>query len=365
MREYEPIHIRPLTLRGVFGITWKVLRRRTGALLGYNALYILVVLLIVGLCALPTLLPLVQHANELPPKMEAFRVLGGSLMTVLLTLLGSLVLMLLVTPITAGTLYGEMSARIYGSASSVGQMLKRSKYSLKRFFTTSLCYALAAFAILFVLNIITSVMVTFGAVFAALGSIPSLAAGSGLEAGLLVPFILIMLLVAVLEVACISFLAFVYPIVVNEPAKNFAAIKRSFQLVWKRFGRVFGCQLIVTGIVLLVFLLLIVGIVLAVFARSMVAIVVLGTLVVLLYLGLLLFIGPYQYALTTVLYFDTRTRLEGTAWLGEPEPQPAQPEEAAQAQPKESAQQEESVQPEEPQRELSAPQPPEQEPPQV
>ena len=36
MHEYEPIRIRPLTLRGVFGITGKVFGRRLGALIGYN-----------------------------------------------------------------------------------------------------------------------------------------------------------------------------------------------------------------------------------------------------------------------------------------------------------------------------------------
>ena len=243
MHEYEPIRIRPLTLRGVFGITGKVFGRRLGALIGYNCLYLVVLLLIVGIAMLPMLQPLFSLPDYQTSNAEALRIVGGSLMTVMLALLGSLLLSLLIQPIYCGTLYGELSARIYGSASSVGLMLRRSKFSLKRFFTTTLCYLLAAFAIAFVLNIFVSIFTAFATLFATLGSIPSLVGGGVFHAGagLIVPLVLVFLLVFVAELAGTSFLLFVYPVAVNEPIRNFAAVKRSFQLVWKRFGRVKEC----------------------------------------------------------------------------------------------------------------------------
>jgi membrane protein len=330
MREYEPIRIRPLTLRGVFGITWKVFGRRLGALVGYGFLYLLIVLLVVGVSVLPTLLPLLSQPDFHPSEAEVLRIVSGSLMTVMLTLLGSLLLALLVAPVYSGTLYGEMSARIYGSASSVGLMLKRSKYSLKRFFTTTLCYMLAAFAIAFVVNILSSVLVTFVTLFTALGALPSLLSSGAFHAGagMIVPVVLGVLLLLVIELAGMSFLLFVYPIAVNEPVKNFAAVKRSFQLVWKRFGRVLGCELIVLGVAFLAALLIILCFALALSLASAAA-AVLGVLATLGYAAFVLFLGPYEAALATVLYFDSRVRLEGTAWLGEPE----QPQESAQPDP--------------------------------
>lgn len=222
MHEYEPIRIRPLTLRGVFGITGKVFGRRLGALIGYNCLYLVVLLLIVGIAMLPMLQPLFSLPDYQTSNAEALRIVGGSLMTVMLALLGSLLLSLLIQPIYCGTLYGELSARIYGSASSVGLMLRRSKFSLKRFFTTTLCYLLAAFAIAFVLNIFVSIFTAFATLFATLRSIPSLLNGGVFHAGagLIVPLVLVFLLVFVAELAGTSFLLFVYPVAVNEPHKE-------------------------------------------------------------------------------------------------------------------------------------------------
>ena len=93
--------------------------------------------------------------------------------------------------------------------------------------------------------------------------------------------------------------------------------------MWKRFGRVFGCLLILSGIAL-VFALIFAACMFFAITLSGVAGIVLICLAVLLYLVMLLFLSPYEAALVTVLYFDTRTRMEGTAWLGEPQqPEPA------------------------------------------
>ncbi len=334
MREYEPIRIRPLTLRGVFGITWKVFSRRFGALLGYHALYLLVAFLIIGIALLPILQPLLSLDAAAWNSIEssgadAFRIVGGLLVALLLLMLSSLLLSLLIMPIYSGTMYGEMSARIYGSASSVGLMLRRSKFSLKRFFTTTLCNMLAALGISLVVRLVTSVFTSFITISAVFNAVPYLLE-EGAEgffhagAGLVIPFILLFIVMVAVQLAGSAFLLFVYPVAVNEPVKNFAAIKRSFTLVGKRYGRVFGCTLIVAGITLLPALLAVAGFALSV-ALGGTAGVVLGVLSALLYLAIIILLSPYEMALATVLYFDSRTRLEGTAWLGEPEAQPAQP----------------------------------------
>ena len=356
MREYEPIRIRPLTLRGVFGITWKVFSRRFGALLGYHALYLLVAFLIVGIALLPILQPLLSLDAAVWSSIEssganAFRVVGGLLMALLLLTLSFLLLSLLIMPIYSGTMFGEMSARIYGSASSVGLMLRRSKFSLKRFFTTALCNMLAALGVSLVVRLVTSVFTSFITISAVFNAVPYLLE-EGAEgffhagAGLVIPFILLFIVMVAVQLAGSAFLLFVYPVAVNEPVKNFAAIKRSFTLVGKRYGRVFGCTLIVAGITLLPTLLAVAGFALSV-ALGGAAGVVLGVLSALLYLAIIILLSPYEMALATVLYFDSRTRLEGTAWLGEPEDQPAQPETQEQPAPQEFPAPE-PAQPEEP-----------------
>ena len=76
-------------------------------------------------------------------------------------------------------------------------------------------------------------------------------------------------------------------------------------------------------------LLIVLCFVLALSLANAAAAAVLGVLAALGYAAFVLFLGPYEAALATVLYFDSRVRLEGTAWLGEPE----QPQESAQPDP--------------------------------
>jgi len=207
-----------------------------------------------------------------------------------------------------------MTARVYGRASSLGQMLRRSKYSLKRFFTTTLCNLLSAWGINFAVSLVTglltgvmTVFVLFGYVFAVVGESASLGVGA------VIAFVFIYLLVLAVTVVASSLLLFVFPVAVNEPLKNFAAVGRSIRLVWKRFGRVVGCMFIINGAVIVAALLF--GAVVAVSellpaAAAAVAI----SLVTVLYLGLIIFLALYQPAIATVLYFDARARLEGTSF---------------------------------------------------
>ena len=320
MREYEPIYIRPLTLRGVFGITWRVFSRRLGATALYQLLYFLVALLLMAPTAssfISAITALGDVANPTPQLMLTFT--SGLLGGIFLFALAWLVLVLLIIPIYNGTLYGEMSARIYGCASSVGLMVKRSKYSLKRFFSTMMCYTLCTLAITFVINLVVSISSGFLTVFSVMGALPSLMEGTfTLSAGFVIPLVVLMIIAPLATSAAYSFIAFVFPVAVNEPAKNFTAIKRSFSLVGKRFMRVFGCTLILVGatfaVMLLSFLFMMLGLLVATGPIPSAALMAIGAAI---YFVAVLLLAPYQAALYTVLYFDARTRQEGTAWLGE------------------------------------------------
>lgn len=104
-----------------------------------------------------------------------------------------------------------------------------------------------------------------------------------------------------------------FPAAVNEPVKNFAAVGRSIKLVWKRLGRVVGCMFILCGITLAVALLFGAAMTASEFLPTAAAVIVI-VLALVLYIGLIIFLSLYQPAMLTVLYFDARSRLEGTSF---------------------------------------------------
>lgn len=322
LKTYPPLTVRPLTLRGVFGITNKLLRRRTGALIGYYALYFLFALLLMAPGVLAMVfsgLALDQDPSAFSSSFsasgaEAFSLITGFLGSMFLLFLASLVLSLVFTPIASGTVYSEMTARIYGQASSLGQMLRRSKYALKRFFTTTLCNMVAAWGISFAVSLVTGLLVGVVMVFALFGSVFAIMEGNTpLGTGAIIALVCIYLLVLAVSVAASSLLSFVFPAAVNEPVKNFAAVGRSIKLVWKRLGRVVGCMFILCGITLAVALLFVAAMTASEFLPTAAAVIVI-VLALVLYIGLIIFLSLYQPAMLTVLYFDARSRLEGTSF---------------------------------------------------
>ncbi len=331
LKHYPPLMIRPLTLRGVFGITNKLLRRRTGTLLGYHALYVLFTLLLTApsvLVMVFSMLSLEKSTSDFSSSFsssasEVFSFIGGFFGSMFLIILASLAVSLLLTPIVSGTIYSEMTARVYGQASSLSQMLRRSKYSLKRFFTTTLCNMLSAWGISFAVSLVTGLLAGVVLVFAVIGSIAALAEGEvALGAGAIITFIFVYLLVLALAAAAGSLLSFVFPVAVNEPVRNFAAVGRSIKLVWKRLGRVVGCTFILCGIAFLIAFISAGAMAAADFLPPAAAAVVL-ILASLLYIALIMFLSLYQPALATVLYFDARARLEGTSFPPFVQAQPA------------------------------------------
>lgn len=323
---YEPIPIRPLTMRGVLGITWTIVKRGFFSAAAYAAAWTIIAILVLGLCALPAILG-VTSGNA--PQMAALAVLSVVLMFVF-----SLAMWLVINPILSGGLYTEMSMRLYGQSSSLSALFKRTGFTLRRFFTLNLCQSLGQAVAGIAASMISSVLYgivaaggMFGTVMSAMrsglferGMMGSLEETISLGAGFMAVMVITALVSAGIGLCASVPLALTYPVAVNEGKKNFDALGRGLDLGFRRFGRI----LCATLIAMLAFMLIEV-IICAIFgiaigacaaAGSTAAVIVLAvaTAVVMLLLGAGM--SAYTAALNTVLYHDAHAReLAGT---GEP-----------------------------------------------
>ncbi len=329
MRFEGPIRIRPLTVRGVFGISWKLIRRNFGGVFLYTLAMQLILLLVMLAAASPILGAVISGDTE------NWRFALGIVTAILLVLLVSAGSILLFQPIFTGTLYGEFSSRMYSHGASCGMLFKRGRHSLKRYFTTTLCLLVCMMAVGIVQSIVSGIasgvlgVVSFVSVLpATLGSAAwssPLDMFSGIGAGVIVFTVLTGVLSMAITLCGQCLVCFVYPVAANEGVFNFDAVGRSIKLVWKRFGRVLGCRALLTlvnmaaqtvlGALLALaivfsaapappdgFTLAALILLAALSALAMTVAAVLGTL--------------FSIALDTVLYYDARVRLEGRAWLG-------------------------------------------------
>ncbi len=322
MNEQEPIEIRPLTLRGVFGVAWRLLRRDFWGITGLALVYVLVTLALMLLCALPGLLGIVDIAGEAGNVMrpsEVARTVGGVLISFLLLFLMGLALWLVAGPMFSGTLYNELSARLYGETAGFGRLLRRTGYSLKRFFTLNLCLSVCVWAVGMAAGVVSSLISPIFALSALAGGVHTGVGGSldamvGLLPGFAVAGGLMGLLTTAVSICGTAFLSFTYPVAVNEGLNNFNAIKRGFQLVYKRFGRVLGSMALLWGANLLAgaVLLGIMALIItwAGIAHDLPAMLVTLALFFVAELLLGAFMLVYQAALNTTLYHDARVRLE-------------------------------------------------------
>ena len=321
----QRIPIRPLTMRGVFGIAKTLVTRRFGALLGYVLLYGAVVWALMLIACLPAGITFLSQGGDMGPAGVIAIVISA-----LLLFVAALAISIALGPIYAGTLYQEFSARIFGEGAGIRGMLRRSKHNLRRFFTTALCLVVCMMAISAVTSVISgalSLIVGIMTAWTAVGFTVFEGAlnPGGLGVGAVLMGVIVGLVMGGVVLAGQSFVAFVYPAAVNENIKNFDAVGRSMRLSVKRFGRILLCRLIVGAALLFVELILMLLIALALILAEGEAI---GWIIAAA-LGLAaafatLFAGLYMPALDTVLYFDTRVRLEGTEWLG-PDTAPAAP----------------------------------------
>lgn len=60
-KDYQPIPMRPLTMRGVFGITWAVTKRRFFAGVMYTLIWVLIAAAVLALCAAPAVIGIVAN----------------------------------------------------------------------------------------------------------------------------------------------------------------------------------------------------------------------------------------------------------------------------------------------------------------
>lgn len=352
MKTYEPIPIRPLRLRGVFGITWRLFRRRGFAAIGVCFVYLLVLFLLTGVAVRPLVADnFINMANEAALEGEEMllamqRVFNNFLLSLLISLATSLILV----PMLYGTLYNEYTAKLYGQYASFLELIKRSRFNLKRFFTTQLCYSISCGALFFgvtiVIAIASGLLVPF-IVFPIMRT--SWEPNPSYYAGVIIVTVIFVLLILAACVVIMALLALTYPVAVNENARNFEAVKRSIKLVWQRKGRIFGTYAIIVVVLLVCSIVQWSGIIAGRFftdtgnTSAPLIMYIFTMLVSFLFFG---FFYPYLAALNTVLYFDAKVRADPSAGpqpLPEPDPEselgPYEPYRAPNADAEESDQQ--------------------------
>ncbi|OQB25041.1 MAG: hypothetical protein BWY11_00705 [Firmicutes bacterium ADurb.Bin182] len=347
MKDFRPVIIKPLKFRGIFGITWIIYKRGLFPMLVFTFLFTTVVMLALSILSFQSfdmleniwdfgnfgnyrgLRALSSAAAAIPEDFSsAFRAMMSGFAISALSNIINLANFFVLQPMYQGSAYTEMSQRIYGKASSLSSLLRRSGFMLKRFFTTYLSHYVAmlgfGIAVAFVF-IIMFVVVAFGAAFSIMTS--------GADAGLIIGLILLYFAFIAAMMTGPVLTAFVFPITVNENIKNFKAVGRSIKLVAKKFWRVFCANLIAGAVMFFTIAALIAAI--AVYSTNYFSVLPdFGDIKLLTYIALgfqallTLFLLPYFAALNTVLYFDTRVRTEGEGWLNyaratEPEKTPA------------------------------------------
>lgn len=339
MKQFDPIPVYPLNMRGRFGLTRHICRHGLGSVLFYTLFYALICALLVALCLVPLglrLLSDMSFSQLLNEASEFFRSLlvsfsdgptsffwsweapndflfdGGSMLFGVLGCIGLSILSLgfyafYLKPRYLGAIYNEMGSRIYGSSGSVGEISHRAGFCLRRYYTTYLA--------LIVGKIGASVIVSFiaralGLLFAGLAVVAVLFSGFGGVLAGLVLFLISMFL----GYMSLSLLTLCYPVAVAEDKRDFSALGRSISLGWKNFGRMLS-SLILRD--LYVYLWMLPGTILlsiSVFSHSL-RVPLMAAAIVWIVLARLYFI-PFRLAFDTVLYYDAVARELQTAPAG-------------------------------------------------
>ena len=167
-KDYQPIPMRPLTMRGVFGITWAVTKRHFFAGVMYTLIWVLIAAAVLALCAAPAVIGIVANNAGQEGGVAALVALS-----VILMFVAALAIWLVLEPIMNGGLYTEMSMRIYGQSSTLSQLFRRTGYTLKRYFTLNLCQYVGRLVAGIAVSLISSVLtgiVTAGGMMGAIMS---------------------------------------------------------------------------------------------------------------------------------------------------------------------------------------------------
>lgn len=320
-KDYQPIPMRPLTMRGVFGITWAVTKRRFFAGVMYTLIWVLIAAAVMTLCAAPAVVGIIANNAGQEGGVAALVALS-----VILIFIAALAIWLVLGPIMSGGLYTEMSMRIYGQSSTLSQLFRRTGYTLKRYFTLNLCQYVGRLVAGIVLSLISSVLtgiITAGGMMSIMmnaarsgifdgGALRDISDMASLGAGFIASLIVLWLINMVLAICVTVPLELTYPVAVNEDKKNFSALGRGLNLAFKRYGRILGASLIVALVFVLIALILsalfgvALGICLA--AGSTAAVVICAVVMAVAMLFLAAIEANYSAALYTVLYYDAYTR---------------------------------------------------------
>lgn len=316
---FDPIPIRPLTMRGVFGITWAIMKRRLMSIVLFTFVIYCAVAAVLALFAVPVIGSF-SDMIEGSVSSAALIILG-----VIAMLIVALAVWLVLCPIVNGTVYTEMSMRVYGQSSSFSQLFIRSRFALKRFFTLSLCQSLASWIAGIAISLINSLLTAiftvgsvFGAFLSVLNDTDMFVRGYEYDSALGIVLIAIAVLISLIVSLCVKVpLSFTYPAAVNENKKNFAAVGRSLTLGFKRYGRTLWAKLLFTFFafmaVMIAYALIVAIAAIGYLAlkRFAIAETVLIVFAVAALLFITAFIGTYSAALDTVLYLDTYVRTDG------------------------------------------------------
>jgi hypothetical protein len=335
---YEPIPIRPLTMRGVFGITWAITKRRFFSAVMYTLIWLLISTAVLVLFAAPAVIGFSSG--------ETSTAAGFGALSILLVLLWAAAQWLVVNPILYGGIYTEMSMRIYGQCSNAGKLFSRTGFSLKRFFTLNLCQSVGSWIAGIAVSIVggtLSSIITAGSMMSAVIKV----SGRGLMGGsvainsledlitlgssFIVPIVLSILINALASICAVVPLAYTYPVAINENKKNFSALGRGVSLGFKRYGRTLLATLIASvvfgAISAVVCALFGVGLGFSLAYESLAGVIIFFVLI----FAAAYFIAAvklcYLAALHTVLYHDAHTR-EAQPAAGQSMPNPQQPQQS-------------------------------------
>lgn len=335
---YEPIPIRPLTMRGVFGITWAITKRRFFSAVMYTLIWLLISTAVLVLFAAPAVIGFSSG--------ETSTAAGFGALSILLVLLWAAAQWLVVNPILYGGIYTEMSMRIYGQCSNAGKLFSRTGFSLKRFFTLNLCQSVGSWIAGIAVSIVggtLSSIITAGSMMSAVIKV----SGRGLMGGsvainsledlitlgssFIVPIVLSILINALASICAVVPLAYTYPVAINENKKNFSALGRGVSLGFKRYGRTLLATLIASvvfgAISAVVCALFGIGLSFSLAYESLAGVIIFFVLI----FAAAYFIAAvklcYLAALHTVLYHDAHTR-EAQPAAGQSMPNPQQPQQS-------------------------------------
>jgi len=310
---HYPFPLKPMNLGNILDYTFRVYRNNAKTILAYSVL-------ISGLFSVAILLlsnaiaPTPSVPNPFSGIIEALRTGNWSLirpqnpeiynaansaLAETIRFISSIINLIFIYPFVQGGISRTASRYFHGYADDMGTSFRQTRNIFGKLIATTM--AIIAYGILiafcFFITIIFPIIIIF--------SIFDSLAGTK---GFLVLFLLLIffILLMLLTIIPIIFISFVFPVAVSENTFGFKAIGRSMRLVQKSFWRTLGITILI-GLL---------SYALSLAAESILGIILvlspnIGFLQQIVNVLLTALITPVSYIAVTLLYLDTRIRLEG------------------------------------------------------